>query len=241
MMIKAVLLDLDGTMLPMNQEEFIKIYFGELCKRFCPILAVDSDTLIKGMWKGTEAMTKNDGKALNMERFWRVFANECTNDVLKHIKEFDDFYTKEFFNAKNACKYNPVVPETIRVLKQKGYRLIAATNPLFPSVATYNRLKWAGVTHSDFELVTTYENCTSCKPNPMYYNDIMQKIGLAPNECLMVGNDVSEDVLPCKELGIDIYLITDCLINKSESDISSCKSGSFKDFLSYVRMMPDVR
>jgi FMN phosphatase YigB (HAD superfamily) len=32
-MITTVLFDLDGTLLPFEQEDFIKIYFAELCKR----------------------------------------------------------------------------------------------------------------------------------------------------------------------------------------------------------------
>lgn len=240
-MIKSILFDLDGTMLPMDQDKFVKIYFTELCKRFCPVLKIDSDSLIKGVWKGTGAMVKNDRTMDNLEVFWRTFAKFCGKEVLQHIKSFDDFYANEFIASKAACSYNPVVPETIKVLKSKGYRLVAATNPIFPAVATNNRLSWAGLKPSDFDLVTTYDNSGSCKPNPLYYIEIMEKLDLEPEQCMMVGNDVGEDMIPATNLHMDTYLVTDCLINREDKDISSYKHGSFRDFLTYARMLPDVR
>jgi FMN phosphatase YigB (HAD superfamily) len=240
-LIKNIFFDLDGTMLPMDQEKFVKVYFNEICKRFCTELKLDSESLIKGIWKGTAAMVKNDRSAQNVEVFWNVFAKTCGRHVLNYIKDFDDFYNNEFYETKSVCKFNPVVPETINVLKKKGYKLVAATNPIFPSVATHTRLKWAGLNPSDFALVTTYDNSSSCKPNPLYYVEIMEKLNLQPEECMMVGNDVGEDMIPTQGLGMDNYLVTDCLINRDEADYSSFKQGSFKDFLTYARMMPDVK
>lgn len=240
-MIRNIFFDLDGTMLPMDQDSFVKVYFGEICKRFCPVLKIESEALIKGIWKGTSAMVKNDRSVPNIEVFWKTFAKCCGKEVLNYVKEFDDFYTKEFLETKSVCKYNPAVPEAIKTLKSKGYRLVAATNPIFPTIATQNRITWAGINPSDFSLVTTYENSGSCKPNPLYYIEIMEKLGVEPEECMMVGNDINEDILPAKGLNMDTYIVTDCLINRDSIDFSEFKQGSFKDFLSYARMMPDVK
>lgn len=240
-MIKYVLFDLDGTMLPMDQEDFIKAYFGALCKKFCPVLGIDQETMIKGVWKATGAMIKNDGNHSNYEMFWGTFAKLVGKNVLNYIKDFDQFYNEEFIAAKAVCGYTPAATETIKVLKSKGYKVIAATNPIFPGVATNNRLGWAGVNKDDFEIVTTYENSGFCKPNPKYYLEITEKFGIDPKECMMVGNDVDEDMLPTKSLGMDTYLITDCLINKNDTDITDLNKGTFNDFLKYVRMLPDIK
>lgn len=240
-MIKTILFDLDGTMLPMDQDKFIKIYFTELCKRFCPVLGVDEQTLVKAMWKATGAMIKNDRSDLNINVFWKSFAKLLGRDVLNRVKEFDNFYENEFIECKASTKYNPAVPEAVKVLKSKGYRVIAATNPLFPPIATNIRLNWAGVDKSDFSIVTTYDNSSSCKPNPLYFAEILDNLNLEAEECLMVGNDVDEDMVSASSLNMDTYLVTDCLINRSESDYSAYKQGSFKDFLNYSRMMPDVK
>lgn len=240
-MIKTVLFDLDGTLLPMNQEEFVKTYFEALCNKFCPVLNVTSEAMVKGVWKATGAMIKNDGKHSNNDIFWHAFAKETGNKVLEYIKNFDEFYDNEFIAVKKVCGYNPIAEECIKVLKSKGYKLVAATNPIFPAVATKNRMNWAGVNINDFALVTSYENCGFCKPNPAYYMEIMEKLNLKPAECLMVGNDVSEDMIPAKNLGMETYLITDCLENKNDEDYSEFNNGTFKNFLSYARIMPDVK
>lgn len=240
-MIKNILFDLDGTMLPMDQELFIKAYFGALCEKFCPILKIKPEELIKGIWKGTEAMIKNDGSAPNLEKFWHNFAKTCGKDILNYIRDFDEFYQNEFIAVKSVCGYNPAVPETINTLKRKGYNLIAATNPIFPSVATNERLRWAGLSYTDFSYITTYDNSSFCKPNSKYYEEIFHKLNILPEECFMVGNDIDEDILPTLDLGLDCYVVTDNLINKRETDISKIKSGTFKDFLSFARMLPDVR
>ena len=240
-MIRNVFFDLDGTMLPMNQEDFIKIYFTELSRRFAPKLKLESERIIKAVWKSTGAMIKNDGSEPNINVFWKTFAKLHGKEVLKYIKEFDDFYSNEFCQCKSACKYNPNVPEAIKVLKNKGYRLVAATNPIFPAVAINNRIGWAGVNTKVFDLITTYENSSTCKPNPKFFTEILGKINAEPDECLMVGNDVDEDILASKEAGLESYLVTDCLINRNDTDISEFQSGSMRDFLTFARILPDVK
>ena len=71
MIIKAVLFDLDGTLLPMDQEEFIKAYFGLLAKRLAP-LGYEADKLYQVLWYGVAAMVKNDGSCVNEDAFWKV-------------------------------------------------------------------------------------------------------------------------------------------------------------------------
>lgn len=240
-MIKAVLFDLDGTMLPMDQDLFVKKYFSELCKRFCPELKIGSDELVKAVWKATGGMIANDRTEPNENVFWRVFANICGEGILDYKETFDDFYMNEFNLCREVCVFNPVVSKTIELLKSKGYTTIAATNPIFPAVATNNRLTWAGVSMDDFSLVTTYENSSSCKPNPQYFTEITDKMNIAPDACLMVGNDVDEDMIAASSVGMDVFLVKDCMINRSDRDITPFKQGSFEDFFKYAQAMPELK
>ena len=61
---KIVMFDLDGTLLPMDQDVFVKAYFSELCKKAAPF-GYDPEKLIKGVWAGTGAMVKNNGAKTN--------------------------------------------------------------------------------------------------------------------------------------------------------------------------------
>lgn len=102
-------------------------------------------------------------------------------------------------------------------------------------MATESRIKWAGLDKADFELYTTYENSHYCKPSPAYYGEILEKLSLEPAECLMVGNDASEDGA-AQELGIKVFLLTDCLINKKGIDINAYPHGSFKELSEYIEI-----
>ena len=94
-----------------------------------------------------------------------------------------------------------------------------ATNPIFPAIATESRIRWAGLEPEEFELYTTYENTCYCKPNPDYYRDLLQRLDCQAEECLMIGNDVEEDMI-AESIGMKVFLLTDCMIKKKERDIS---------------------
>ena len=147
---------------------------------------------------------------------------------------FEEYYRTEFQKAREVCGFNPLAAEAIREIKAMGYQTVLATNPLFPAIATYSRLRWAGLEPEDFSLITTYENSRHCKPNPAYYRDILETLGLKAEECVMVGNDVTEDMI-AQTLGIKVFLLTDCIINKENKDYSSYPNGSFPELITFIR------
>ena len=230
--ITTILFDLDGTLLPMDQDEFVRAYFKLLAQKLVGH-GYDPQALLGNIWKGVEAMVKNTGEVNNEEAFWRTFDTIYGKGVRNDIPLFEDYYRNEFQQVQSVCGFNPQAAEVIRYVKEKGLRTVLATNPLFPVVATESRIRWAGLEKDDFELVTTYENSRHCKPNPDYYRDIIEEIGVNPQECLMVGNDVKEDMI-AESLGMKVFLLTDCLINKEDKDISVYPNGDFADLLAYV-------
>ncbi|MBR7172599.1 MAG: HAD family hydrolase [Clostridia bacterium] len=231
-MLKYVLFDLDGTLLPMSQEEFTKYYLSALCKKMAKF-GFEPHKLGDSIWKGVAFMIKNVGNETNEELFWKSFEEDYGKDAKKYIPEFEEFYKNEFVLAKEACKPNAFVPQMIQKLKEKGLKFVVATNPIFPEIAINRRISWAGLERSDFELVTTYENSSSAKPNLKYYQDILNVIQAKPEECLMVGNDVSEDMV-AKKLGLDVFLVTECLINRKNEDISTLNQGTFENLIEYI-------
>lgn len=232
---KAILFDLDGTLLPMDQDVFVKAYFGGLAQRLAPY-GYEAKALIKGIRAGTEAMVRNDGSRSNEARFWECFCGIFGEKAMADEPVFEDFYRNEFQKIQGVCGFDPRAGQTIAALKEQGYRLILATNPIFPAIATQSRARWAGLNLADFELVTTYDNSSFCKPNPDYYRQILEKQGLAPEECLMVGNDATEDLAAAK-LGMKVFLLTDCLINKKQTDISQVPHGSFPELMAYIALL----
>ena len=232
MSIKMILFDLDGTLLPMDQELFVKTYFGKLATRVAPH-GYDPKLLVDAIWKSTAAMIGNEGKKTNEAVFWDAFAAEFGEDVRKDEPLFDAFYREEFDTVKVSCGYDPAAARSVYALKEKGFRIALATNPIFPSMATECRIRWAGLKPSDFELFTTYENSSYCKPSLAYYERILEALGATADECLMVGNDVAEDMV-AQKLGMKVFLMTECLLNKNGSDISIYPQGDFDDLLAFV-------
>ena len=143
-----------------------------------------------------------------------------------------DFIT-EFQKVKDACGFDERAAKLIAGLKEKGYRLILATNPLFPQIATYSHVRWAGLNPEDFDWITDYTNSCTCKPNPAYYLEIAEKFSLDPKKCLMIGNNAQEDVEAAGAVGMSNYLVTDWLICKGEKP--NCPQGSFADLIEYLK------
>ena len=235
MSIKAVLFDLDGTLLPMDQELFTKAYFKGLATHLAPH-GYEPQSLIDAIWKGTAAMIKNDGTQTNEIAFWNAFAGVFGEQVRTDEPKFDEFYRTGFNAVRDVCGFAPKAADIVRILREKGIKVVLATNPIFPSIATENRIRWAGLEPSDFELYTTYENISYCKPNLSYYEEILKRIGAEASECIMVGNDVGDDMV-AEKLGMKVFLLTDNLINKGAEDISGYPQGDFDALSNFLDKM----
>lgn len=235
MSIKVVLFDLDGTLLPMDQDLFVEQYFKLLAARMAH-RGYEPKQLIRAIWAGTEGMIKNDGKKSNEAVFWDIFAGIFGEESRGEEPYLEEFYKTDFQKVQEICAAEPLAAEVIRRLKAAGLRRVLATNPIFPSVATESRIRWAGLNAEDFELFTTYENAHFSKPNPAYYREILDRLEVSPEECLMVGNDVGDDMV-AETLGMKVFLLTDHLINKENVDISRYPNGDFNRLLEYLEPM----
>ena len=230
--IKAVLFDLDGTLLPMDQDEFTNGYFKLLTAKAAP-RGYEPKALADAVWAGTAAMVRNDGSKSNEDAFWAEFARIYGPDALADKELFDAFYADEFTQAQALCGYAPGAADSVYRAKELGFRVALATNPIFPRSATLHRISWAGLQPADFELFTCYENSSLCKPNPAYFADVAARMGLGPEECLMVGNDATED-MAAREVGMDVFLLTDCLINAKKRDLNAYPRGDFAALNAYI-------
>lgn len=232
---KAILLDLDGTLLPLIEKEFTKYYFGLLCKKMEP-LGYESQKLIDSIWDGTKCMIMNDGSKTNEEVFWDRFKEIYGDDVLKNKDFFDDFYKNEFKIAQAATKENPYIKEIMEYCRKHFEYVILATNPIFPGIATRTRLSWIGLSESDFDLVTYYENSSYAKPNPNYYQWILDQFQLDASEAIMVGNDEYEDYCAATKIGIDTIVIGD-YINRTDKVELNIPHYKLEDFTSAIDLI----
>ena len=232
MSIKAVLFDLDGTLLPMDLQVYLKEYFVRLVTKMVQN-GYDAESMKEGLYAGMHAMAACDGSC-TVQQALINYRIETFGDKLAEIEGlFDEYYRVEFQEVRKTCGFNPKAAETVRKVKDMGYRVILATNPMYPRNGTESRIKWAGLLPEDFEHYTTYEDYHHCKPNTKYYEEVLEKMGLQAEECLMVGNDVEEDMV-AEKIGMKVFLMTANLINKYDKDISGYPQGDFDDLMAYI-------
>lgn len=230
-MLKAVLFDLDGTLLPMDEKEFTKGYFALLCAYLAPY-NYEKDLLIKTVWDGTMLMLKNSGIKTNEEIFWEHFANIYGKDKLKDKDLIDKFYVTDFKKAKAITKDNPYPKEIVNYIRNLGLKTIIASNPVFPRDGMLTRMGFINLNESDFDYITSYEVSHFCKPNTKYYEEVLEKNNLKPDEVIYFCNNESDDYIPATKCGITSYYIGDCIMPISnESKIHSYKYDEVKDII----------
>ena len=207
-MIKTILFDLDDTLLGNDMDNFLPHYFALLDKYAATNL--DIVNFMPSVLKASEAMVRNTNPALtNNEVFWQEINRFIDLDKVKAGAVFDDFYRGEFNQLQEFTETLPVAADLIRTCFRKGYKVVIATNPMFPRTAVEARLNWAGIPMTEFpyELVTTIENMHATKPHRAYYREILAGLNCSPAEALMVGDDWHRDMEPAAGVGLFTYWI----------------------------------
>ncbi len=226
---QAILFDLDGTLMPMDEPLFIRALIKGMVK------SLDDDpakfaSIALGLQASLGHVIANDGCCTNKQAFIEYY-NKHKDEIGVHVTldVTEHYYSTEFAQTvQKTCGCDPEAAELVAFLKQAGIPMVVATNPFFPRVATYTRIKRAGLDPMDFTEITTYEDYHYCKPNLQYYRELFARTGLDPHKCQMVGNNVDEDMI-ARHLGCDVFLVTRNLINAHGVDISIFAQGSLRD------------
>ena len=231
------LFDLDGTLLPMDMKLFEILYFEGLTKMFSNI--IDPKGLVSLIWASTKVMISNTENITNEAVFMTDLGKRIGEDLTVYQEKFDKYYETEFHKVKESTREVQCMKDSIYLLRTKGYKIVIATNPLFPKSAIHTRIRWAGFEPNEFDYVSTFETNHYCKPQIKYYQEVLKDINKSAEECIMVGNDVQEDLI-VKTLGVKTYLITDNILHRTVEDIVTDYKGTYKDFYKFVLTLPDI-
>ncbi len=207
-MAKAILFDLDGTLLLSDEEEFYTAYYKTLGK-YCLDL-VEPSKLVQSVQKIMKKITMDDGKANNYDRFINTMKEELGEDLASALeRRFNSFYLSEEFNSLKALTVpNEKLISWMRDSKNSDTKKALATNPIFPKIAIVKRMIWAGLRENEFDWITVMENSHFLKPRGEYYSEIAQKLGVDPKECMMIGNDDFLDG-SCTKTGMEFKHVKD--------------------------------
>ncbi len=207
-MIKAALLDLDGTLLDNDINDFLQAYLRELSKYMAPW--IPPERLIPQLLTSTSVMLANLDPVRTLQQ---AFASDfypalhTTEDAL--FEHFMTFYREEFPKLKALTRLRPAARELVAAAIDEGLLVAVATNPLFPRIAIDHRLAWAGVPSDEvpFALVTSYEVMHSAKPHRAYYAEILGRLGVNAYEAVMIGDNPDDDLTPAQALGMAVFHI----------------------------------
>jgi HAD superfamily hydrolase (TIGR01549 family) len=201
--LKAVLFDLDGTLLDANMDIFLPHYFEALAASVAHILPPDQ--FMPHLMQASNAMVENDGQDTNEEVFAAAFYPVAGRPREAMEPLFTDFYANVFPQLKVYTRRKPMARPVVQTAFDQGYDVVIATNPLFPAAAVEQRLEWAGVADFPYDLVTTYENSCAAKPNPRYYEHIVNTLGHPATTCLMAGDEDMD--MAAAHIGCPTFLV----------------------------------
>lgn len=229
----TLLFDLDGTLLGMRTEEFVHLYLEEISK----FLGDQFDTrlVVKSILDATKAMIMSqEPHKTNEQVFTETFLDLSGIEKEEIWPYFDRFYQEVFPKMSHLTYPSPLAKQIVEAAKEAGYRVIVATNPVFPKEAIFNRLAWIELSPDDFELVTVYEECHHTKPNLGYFQEICDRVGVSPSSCIMIGNHMQEDMV-ASQLGMTTFLVTDYLENRGEPVYPVDQQGSMEELYEQIK------
>ena len=233
---KLIMTDLDCTLLNMNQDLYIKKYVEEIAKLFSEH-GYDGKMIAKATMAASMHMLKNDGSRTNKDAFEEGFRAVVKENADEIINIFPEVYGDRYDNIKSVTYVNEYAKEIVSLMREKAEYVVVATQPMFPAEAVIKRLSWTNLSADMFDYITVYDYSSYSKPNPEYYKEIMEKFSAKPEETLMIGNDVNEDILPCNSINVDTFLVVDGLINTQNHDISNLRKGNYKELIKYLKSL----
>lgn len=231
-MLKAVVFDMDNTLLDINLGAFVAVYMRDEARLIADICQKNS----------VNALASLSGILIDLVRNRRRAEDDRTNhafyiDELRRrcqlplddpiIGEAFSYYEREVLPLRNSPLINARPREgahrAIQTVADRGLRIALLTNPGFTRDCIECRMKWGEIDDAPFELVTTMENSTRCKPDIRYYLESLDVMGLSPEEVLMVGNDAQRD-FPVPDCGIQTAFVG------NRTPERALWSGSMADF-----------
>jgi HAD superfamily hydrolase (TIGR01549 family) len=234
-MLKAILFDLDNTLILFDETRFFKLYLIKISHAFSDIMPLE--LFQKRPQAASKALMIKDGTRSNVDYFMDIFSGDLKDRCGELWDRFVRFYQTEFEQFRPLVTSVPDIHEVFKQLKGEDLKLVIASNPMWPLDIQKKRLVWAGLEEVSFDFITGIENMAYCKPRVEYYQAICDHIDVDPQHCLMVGNDPVNDMIAAK-LNMKTYLTTDA---EEEGLASLAMSRELRKHMTVEIPTPDFR
>ncbi|MFX0123941.1 MAG: HAD family hydrolase [Candidatus Hodarchaeota archaeon] len=203
--ITTLLFDIDNTLLLFDDHEFIRIYVTNIHNYFKEE-QLNLEKFMNIFLTSTNKMTKkNQSKLDNLSKFAVDFESRINVSHNEIIKRFRDFYRSDFIEVCKIMTLHPIARDLLK-LASNHFKLVAATNPLFPTIANETRFSQTGLDRFPWMEITSAENYHFAKPHIEFYEELLDKINKYPSECMIIGDDPINDMVAGK-IGIRTFLV----------------------------------
>lgn len=214
-MIKAVLLDLDGTLIPFyKNSEFI---WREACINFLKHFSINisveliiNSILKKSSWFWADEVRHQNGR-INIHETRKVIVNSALKEIGLEKDGYSEYIVSEYTTIyMNNIQLFEGVAEFLEKIRYNGIKLFLVTN----GGSLFQRKKLKKL-NADiyFDEIFIEEELGFGKPDKRVYNLIMNKHSFTPDEIVMAGDNLQWDVAAPLELGINSFYITDSCEN----------------------------
>lgn len=201
-MIKAVFLDMDNTLLVNPDMAFARAFLEIFEQHFTMAGFEDASSNLR---MAINAMSrKQKGNRSNRQLTLEMLSG---GDIERANTTLDSFYADVYPQLKNCIAAVDGASELIYQLREMDYAVVIATNPIYPETAIRQRMAWAGLPLEDdlYSLITSADNMHFAKPDPAYYAEILGRVGIEPDEALMVGDSMKNDIIPARTVGLHSF------------------------------------
>jgi len=211
--IRAVLFDLDGTLIDVNMKHFVPSYLRLLIKNMDGQVEAKHATQV--LHQAVAAMFANRDTSLTLEMvLLDVLQVELGMSPEVFQASLERFFVDDLESLRSMVTVHPLARQLIETSQAKGWPLVLATNPIFPRRVIDARLAWADLDDCVFHHVTDYETAHFCKPSPRYFEEILERLQMRAESCLMIGNDPLHD-MAAGQVGMQTCLLTPWRIQRS--------------------------
>ena len=228
--LKAILFDLDGTLIDVDLDKFIPGYLNLIANSLAHL--IPPKKVVRALLKMSDIINHNDGKITNEEAFLNSFfpIEGYGREEIQPI--FDNFYENVFPELRKFTKKKPEARKVMETVFNNSYKVVIATTPALPLTAIEQRLDWAGVGDFPYDLITSVENSYATKPNLLYYELIFNHLNVSAQECIMVGDEDKDMV--CAKLGSQTFLVNSPSTDLKEDTPKPTYKGELRDILEII-------
>ena len=209
-MIKAVLLDLDNTLLRNPDRQWVAAFRQQWDRHFAERY---------GLRQASSALRNAIGSLNREPATYRANSDTMLDALSLELPLAKEeltaavaaFYAIDYVRLKAITAPIALAAELVETLLEQNLLVAIATNPLFPEGATRERIDWAGLSgfESDFAFITHSENMRFSKPSAAYFAETVARVGVEPDETLLVGDSALNDIEPASAIGIHTWQVNE--------------------------------